>query len=156
MTALKGGTTDVVGRRLVSARNCIEMAHRFFHQRSSRTKNSYANQYGTTLWSLQAEGSNVQVFFDWVEVAPGVVAQSNPMGILSNVGLIGDDGQELARAQALLCLNTIVYLLPWQSAVVARLAQWRKADYKRDDYNDPGTPRRRSAAGAFQCARVLA
>ncbi|MEK8034276.1 hypothetical protein AACH06_25905 [Ideonella sp. DXS29W] len=156
MTALKRSATDVAFKHLVSARNCIDKAEHFFHERSSRTRCSGTNQFGTTLWSLHDLGARIHVFFDWVEVAPGVVAQSNPMGILSNVGLLGDDGLELPRSQSLLCLNTLVYMLPWQPAVVDRLHQWRIADNKRRMERELEAERRGAASLPYLRTHALA
>lgn len=72
---------------------------------------------GQTVWGNPSADPAAGVAWDWVEVQEGVVAMADPMGLVTNLHLIGSDGAPLPSTQAAVHLNGIVHALPWQSEV---------------------------------------
>lgn len=55
--------------------------------------------------------------WDWVQIAAGVVAIADPMSVVTNLRLIGGEGEVLTAHQSALFLNELVHALPWQTEV---------------------------------------
>ena len=72
---------------------------------------------GQTVWAGPLADSQVGVAWDWVQVSQGVVAMADPMCVVSNLRLIGPQGEVLTAWEAARHLNQIVYGLPWQGEV---------------------------------------
>jgi hypothetical protein len=77
---------------------------------------------GQTLWAGSATDGEVGVAWDWVQLAPGVVAMADPMSVVTNLCLLSDDGKVLTAWQASRFLNEIVHALPWQYEVTRALS----------------------------------
>jgi hypothetical protein len=54
-------------------------------------------------------------------IGRGVVAMADPMAIVTNLRLVGDEGQPLDATESVLHINGIVHALPWQQAVARTL-----------------------------------
>ena len=72
---------------------------------------------GQTVWAGPLADGQVGVAWDWVQVSQGVVAMADPMCVVSNLRLIGPQGEVLTAWEAARHLNQIVYGLPWQGEV---------------------------------------
>ena len=72
---------------------------------------------GQTLWGDPASASVAGVAWDWVELARGVFAMADPLGLVTNLRLVGPRGETLSSLQVALYLNELVRTLPWQSEV---------------------------------------
>jgi hypothetical protein len=72
---------------------------------------------GQTLWCDQTDTCKAGVAWDWVELRHGVVAMSDPLGVVTNLRLVDPDGAALNQAQIALRLHEIVHALPWQTEV---------------------------------------
>lgn len=72
---------------------------------------------GQTLWGSDLEAGAAAVAWDWVGLCPGVVALADPLGLVTNLHLVDDQGDPLPSLQAALHLNQLVRTLPWQSEV---------------------------------------
>lgn len=72
---------------------------------------------GQTVWAASAAEGEAGMAWDWVQIARGVVAIADPMSFVTNVRLIGDEGEVLTAQQAALFLNELVRGLPWQQEV---------------------------------------
>jgi hypothetical protein len=72
---------------------------------------------GQTLWSAPSDDGEAGMAWDWVQIARGVVAIADPMSVVTNVRLIGDEGEVLTAHAAARFLNELVRALPWQSEV---------------------------------------
>ena len=72
---------------------------------------------GQTVWAGPLADGQVGVAWDWVQVSRGVVAMADPMCVVSNLRLIGPQGEVLTAWEAARHLNQIVYGLPWQGEV---------------------------------------
>lgn len=72
---------------------------------------------GQTVWGGRAGDSAAGVSWDWIEVAEGIVAIADPMMMISNLRLLGPDGEVLTAHEVAPYLNEIVHRLPWQSEV---------------------------------------
>ena len=61
--------------------------------------------------------------WDWVRLQPGVVAMSDPLGLVTNLKLLDDHGEELTNIEAAVRFHQLVHALPWQSEVQRALHQ---------------------------------
>jgi hypothetical protein len=73
---------------------------------------------GQTLWCEKKPRPEAGFLWDWMEICEGVLALADPMGIVTNVRLLDDDGTVLTCQESALFINDIVHELPWQQAVV--------------------------------------
>ena len=80
---------------------------------------------GQTIWVGPLADGEVGVAWDWVQLAQGVVAMADPMCVVTNLRLIGAQGEVLTSWEAARHLSQIVYGLPWQGEVQRAL---RKLD----------------------------
>ena len=55
--------------------------------------------------------------WDWVQIAHGVVAMADPMSLVTNLRLVGEQGEVLTVHESARYLNEFVRLLPWQHEV---------------------------------------
>ncbi|MEO5845058.1 MAG: hypothetical protein ABIQ33_09480 [Caldimonas sp.] len=78
---------------------------------------------GQTLWGDEREEQSAGVAWDWVRLQQGVVAMSDPLGLVTNLKLLDDDGEALTEFQVALRLHHLVHALPWQSEVHRALHQ---------------------------------
>lgn len=72
---------------------------------------------GQTLWGDNTEEYATGVAWDWVQLREGVVAMSDPLGMVTNLRLIDDQGDALNHTQVAVRLHQLVHALPWQSEV---------------------------------------
>jgi hypothetical protein len=72
---------------------------------------------GQTLWCNNTNQCAAGVAWDWVELCEGVVAMSDPMCMMTNLCLLGDDGVVLDPTQLAMHLHPVVHALPWQNEV---------------------------------------
>ena len=72
---------------------------------------------GQTLWGNPSLKAVAGVAWDWVELQQGVFAMADPLGLVTNLRLIGPRGEALSHTQVALYLNELVRMLPWQSEV---------------------------------------
>jgi hypothetical protein len=72
---------------------------------------------GQTLWGNPTSASVAGVAWDWVELQQGVFAMADPLGLVTNLRLVGPKGEQLSNMQVALYLNELVRTLPWQSEV---------------------------------------
>jgi hypothetical protein len=76
---------------------------------------------GQTLWCDETSQHATGVAWDWVEIREGVVAMSDPFGLVTNLRLTDDDGDVLDPTRVAVHLNQIVHALPWQREVARML-----------------------------------
>jgi hypothetical protein len=74
-------------------------------------------RYGQLLWGFETRDSMLGIAWDWREVMPDVVAIADPLSIVSNACFVDEEGVAVDDAVRMLCLNTAVYQLPWQTTV---------------------------------------
>jgi len=72
---------------------------------------------GQTVWAGHADDGEAGVAWDWVQIARGVVAMSDPMSLVTNLCIVGGEGEVLTAHESALVLNKLVHALPWQSEV---------------------------------------
>ena len=72
---------------------------------------------GQTLWGDDSEACAAGVAWDWIELRQGVVAMSDPLGMVTNLRLIDAQGDVLSPTQLATQLHQLVHALPWQSEV---------------------------------------
>lgn len=77
---------------------------------------------GQTIWAGTIDGGEAGMAWDWIEVASGIVAMADPMSVVTNLRIVGDEGEVLTSHQAARVLNCIVHALPWQDEVGRALA----------------------------------
>jgi len=78
---------------------------------------TYHPSMGQTLWGNPSSKSVAGVAWDWVELQQGVFAMADPLGLVTNLRLVGPRGEALSNTQVALYLNELVRTLPWQSEV---------------------------------------
>jgi len=78
---------------------------------------------GNTVWHGMAADGDVGVAWDWVMISRDVVAMADPMCVVSNLRLLGPQGEVLTAWESARHLSQIVYSLPWQSEVQRVLQQ---------------------------------
>jgi|GEM_PF-796155 len=72
---------------------------------------------GQTLWAWHGDEGDVGVAWDWVQLGRGVVAMADPMAVVTNLRLVGEEGEVLTAFESALHFNTLVHGLPWQHEV---------------------------------------
>lgn len=95
--------------------------HLSTHVDSSAAGN-HSRASGQTIWAGVVGGCEAGMAWDWIEIAQGVVAMVDPMSVITNLRILGDEGEVLTSAEAALVLNGIVHALPWQAEVNRALA----------------------------------
>ena len=101
-------------------------AHVRFHHLGTRINlgsDVPGNVAGQTVWAAQAADGDAGMAWDWVQIARGVVAIADPMSVVTNVRLIGEEGEVLTAHQAARFLNELLHTLPWQQEVQRALHQ---------------------------------
>lgn len=81
------------------------------------TEDDDAPLSGQTVWRGAADDAEVGVAWDWVMVSRDVVAMADPMSVVSNLRLLGPQGEVLTAWESARHLSQIVYGLPWQGEV---------------------------------------
>jgi hypothetical protein len=72
---------------------------------------------GQTMWCEHRKRKDAGLLWDWAEISDGVLAMVDPMGVVTNLRLVGDGGCVLTAQEAALHLNLLVRQIPWQNAV---------------------------------------
>ena len=72
---------------------------------------------GQTIWGGSHDDGDAGVAWDWVQISANVVAMADPMSVVSNLRLLGQEGEVLTALESARYLNEIVHALPWQSEV---------------------------------------
>ncbi len=72
---------------------------------------------GQTLWAWHGDEGDVGLAWDWIQLTPGVVAMADPMAVVTNLRLLGDEGEVLTASESARHINYIVHGLPWQHEV---------------------------------------
>lgn len=94
---------------------------RHAHTRVLRAATAERSVGGTTRWERRYADVSAWVEWDWVEIDEGTVVQADPLNVRSNVLLLDDRGRPLLSSRRRTTLATLVYLLPWQGAVLDEL-----------------------------------
>lgn len=72
---------------------------------------------GQTLWGGRWDEGEAGLAWDWIQIMPGVVAMADPMAVVTNLQLLGREGEVLTAWEAARHLNELVHGLPWQNEV---------------------------------------
>lgn len=96
---------------------------------------------GQTMWVCPSREGEVGVAWDWVQVSHGVVSMLDPMGVLTNMKLLGSSGEVLTAWQAARHLNEIVFTLPWQREVARVIGQRKRPTSRAGDAPMRAPPR---------------
>lgn len=81
---------------------------------------------GQILWGLETPQGMMGLAWDWLELVKGVVVIADPMSIICNANILDEEGCALSDAERVMCLNTAVYQMAWQSAVVSAKRRLRE------------------------------
>jgi hypothetical protein len=76
-----------------------------------------ARSAGQTVWGGVSDDGEAGVAWDWVQITDEVVAMADPMSVVTNLRLVGVEGQVLTALESARFLNEIVHALPWQPEV---------------------------------------
>ncbi len=91
-----------------------------FHHLSTRVTlpgDRISRSAGQTIWGGYSDDGEAGVAWDWVQISSDVVAMADPMSVVTNLRLIGHEGEVLTALESARFLNEIVHALPWQSEV---------------------------------------
>ena len=69
------------------------------------------------MWGGASGSGDAGVAWDWIQISGDVVALADPMSVVSNLRLIGGEGEVLTALESARYLNEIVHALPWQTEV---------------------------------------
>lgn len=97
-----------------------EPAHARFHHLGTHVTpagDTQGQAAGQTVWAACGKDGEAGMAWDWVQIARGVVAIADPMSVVTNVRLLGEEGEVLTALQAARFLNELVRTLPWQQEV---------------------------------------
>ncbi len=97
-----------------------EPAHVRFHHLGTRVTLGVETQglpAGQTVWAASAADGEAGMAWDWVQIARGVVAIADPLSVITNVRLVGEEGEVLTALESARFLNELVRALPWQLEV---------------------------------------
>ncbi|HOL36233.1 MAG TPA: hypothetical protein PLT38_00265 [Rubrivivax sp.] len=72
---------------------------------------------GQTVWTSQGGDGAAGMAWDWVQIGEGIVAMADPMSVITNLRLLGGEGEVLTAHAAARYLNEFVRALPWQHEV---------------------------------------
>jgi hypothetical protein len=72
---------------------------------------------GQTMWGSSQVDGEAGVAWDWVQISDDLVAMADPMCVVTNLRLIGREGEVLTALESARFLNEIVHALPWQNEV---------------------------------------
>jgi len=72
---------------------------------------------GQTIWAGSAADGEAGMAWDWILITRGVVAMADPMSVVTNLRLVGEEGEVLTALESARFLNEIVHALPWQTEV---------------------------------------
>lgn len=72
---------------------------------------------GQTMWAWHGSDGDVGMAWDWVHLGHGLVAMADPMAVLSNLRLVGEEGTVLTAVESARHFNCVVHALPWQYEV---------------------------------------
>jgi hypothetical protein len=76
-----------------------------------------ARTAGQTIWGGSSASGEAGVAWDWIQISGDIVAMADPMSVVTNLRLIGNEGEVLTALESARYLNEIVHALPWQSEV---------------------------------------
>jgi hypothetical protein len=102
-----------------------ELAPAEFHHLSTHVVSAAGQRQrvaGQTIWAGTVSGCDAGMAWDWVEIADGIVAMADPMSVVTNLRIVGDEGEVLTAQEAARFLNGLVNALPWQDEVGRALA----------------------------------
>lgn len=118
---------------------------RLFHLGTRLLSGPDEHSYGSgqTVWGASSVEGDAGLAWDWVQLMPGVVVLADPMSLVTNVRLLGSEGEVLTAWEAARHLNDIVHALPWQTEVQRALSAEAPAAW--------AAPRRRPAPHAIGC-----
>lgn len=63
------------------------------------------------------EDGEAGLAWDWVEIGPGIVTMADPLGVVTNLRLLGDRGDVLTAHEAAVHISHLVRQIPWQDEV---------------------------------------
>ncbi len=78
---------------------------------------SVSRTAGQTIWACVSEDGEAGMAWDWIHLSRGIVAMADPMAVITNLRLLGPEGEVLTAFEAARHLNEMVHALPWQCEV---------------------------------------
>lgn len=76
---------------------------------------------GQTLWAAAGARGKVGLAWDWVQLQDGVLAMADPMAVVTNLRLVGDEGALLTPYASARYFCAMVHALPWHQTVAQAL-----------------------------------
>lgn len=69
------------------------------------------------MWATHDDDGEAGMAWDWIQIGHGVVAMADPMSLVTNLRLVGQQGEVLTVCESARYLNEFVRRLPWQHEV---------------------------------------
>lgn len=76
---------------------------------------------GQVLYTGDLALGTVAIAWHWAECRPGVLCIEDLAAVLSNASLVDEDDSPLSWTRRVACLNTLIYLIPWQQQICGRM-----------------------------------
>lgn len=107
----------------VSAAASLQMEH--LGTQITRAGGAGGSTLGQTVWAFCGNERQAAMAWDWIHLARGIVAMADPMSVVTNLTLVGPEGEPLTELECARHLNGIVHRLPWQDEVERVMAEQR-------------------------------
>jgi hypothetical protein len=72
---------------------------------------------GQTIWGECTSDADAGLAWDWVDIGNGVLAMADPMCVVTNLRLLGSQGEVMTARESALHFSRLVRQLPWQDEV---------------------------------------
>jgi hypothetical protein len=77
------------------------------------------------MWACRHADKEAGMAWDWIHLPHGIVAMADPMAVVTNLTLLGPEGEVLNELESARHLNQIVHALPWQDEVERVIGEHR-------------------------------
>ncbi len=94
-----------------------QLRFRHLSTRVTLQGDSLSRMAGQTIWGGSQDEGEAGVAWDWIQICGDVVAMADPMSVVTNLRLVGQEGEVLTALESARFLNEIVHALPWQTEV---------------------------------------
>ena len=80
---------------------------------------------GIAYWASSLKGCAAVMAFDWLELRIGVPILADPNGILTNIQMVGEDGQASSELGQVAQVTRLVHHLDWQECAIRVAHKYR-------------------------------
>jgi len=95
------------------------------HLGTQVTRDACSPTVGQTMWACRSDDRPAGMAWDWIHLPRGIVTMADPMSVVTNLTLLGPEGELLTELESARHLNCIVHGLPWQDEVERLMVEQR-------------------------------